>query len=90
MKPFAALLALAFTATPAFAQELDPAPAVQEPTVRYQAVTEIDGEDLTVSGANKGPEGALVTTRRASQFRPLVKLRTHFDPELLDSANQIR
>ena len=103
MKIHAALFALAFAslASPSFAQQAEPsspadaAPADTDqddpvPRVRYQAVTEIDGEDVRVSGAVSGPHESFVSLRRDQQFRPLIRLRENFDQEMKDSAAHVR
>ncbi len=95
MKLIAPLSALILAlATPAWAQQSPDAEAVpeseQQPKVRYQAVTEITGDDLSVTGGLSGPSGATVNLRREQQFRPLIRLREHFDREMQESANQVR
>jgi hypothetical protein len=97
MKTFSLLtLAIAAFAVPAFAQS-EPRESVDidtvaedAPQVRYQSVTEIDGEALKLTGVVKGPGEAYVALRRSTQFRPLVTLRTEFDLEMQDSANAMR
>ncbi|GEM_PF-3310084 len=63
---------------------------VDESRVRYQRVTEIEGDGLNLTGTIKGPDGSIVSLRRSAQFRPLVKLREHFNPEMAGSVNSIR
>ncbi len=76
---------------PAFANPDEDEPVeAPESRVRYQKVTEIDGDALELTGAVKGPRGDIISLRRSAQFRPLVQLREHFDVEMKDSANAIR
>jgi len=78
-----ALMSLAI-AVPAFAQDED------EDSVRYKKKTEIDFEDVSVDGELKKPHGAYLLDKRQSSFNPLIKLKTEFNQEMIESVNQIR
>ncbi len=75
---FAALALIAFTASPAFAQD--------EPS---KSVTEYDYEDDVVTGKIKKPSDELVTGERGPKAGSLVTPRTNFVPELIKSVEQL-
>ncbi len=71
-------------ALPAMAQDEDDA------SVRYKKKTEIDFEDISVDGELKKPHGAYLLDKRQSSFNPLIKMKTEFNKEMIESVNQIR
>lgn len=77
-----ALLGASFSA-PAAAQDSDE-------NVRYRARTEIDFEDVSVDGELTKPNGAYLLEKRKSNFNPLIRLKTDFTEEMMESVNQIR
>ena len=81
-----ALLTAAF-ASPAFAQDDE---LSGEGDVRYKKKTEIDFEDVSVDGELKKPHGAYLLDKRQSSFNPLIRMKTDFNPEMIESVNQIR
>jgi len=78
----AALFALTLTAAPALAQE--------EPEVIYQDRTEIDFEEVDVSGELVKPQGQLLLERRRASFNPLITLRTEFNTEMRESIDDVK
>ena len=87
------LFALSFiTATPAFAQNdpFDDDADETDPNIRYKAETEIDFREQHVGGGLKGPGIGEITERPGSVFNPLIRLKTDFTAEMIESANQIR
>ncbi len=78
-----ALLSLS-VAAPAAAQDED------ESDVRYRKKTEIDFEDVSVDGELKKPHGAYLLDKRQSSFNPLIRMKEDFNPEMVESVNQIR
>ena len=64
--------------------------AQNEPDVRYKAKTEIDFEDVSIAGELKKPHGAYLLDKRQSSFNPLIRLKSNFNQEMIDSVNQIR
>ena len=77
-----ALIALTSLAAPAFAQE--------EPDVIYQERTEIDFEEVDVSGELVKPQGTLLLERRRASFNPLITLRTEFNTEMRQSIDDVK
>jgi len=66
------------------------APPEDESNVRYKPVTEIDIGEIDVNGAIRKPLGTAVLEKRRSTFNPLLTLRADFEPEMLESVNQVR
>lgn len=58
--------------------------------VVYRQTTEIDFEDLEIEGALQKPQSALVLERKKASFNPLVKLRTDWNDEMSQSADEIK
>jgi len=59
-------------------------------SVQYKQRTEIDFEDLDVSGELVKPQGALLLDRKRANFNPLIKLRTDFDEEMEKSVDEVK
>lgn len=76
------LAAATLLSTPAFAQE--------EPDVIYQDRTEIDFEEVDVSGELVKPQGQLLLERRRAAFNPLITLRTEFNDEMRESVDEVK
>lgn len=58
--------------------------------VRYRATTEINFEGVDVEGEIKKPAGSYLLDRKRSKFSPLIKFRTDFDKEMLQSVDEIK
>lgn len=58
--------------------------------IKYKSRTEIDFEDLDVTGQLVKPQGALLLDRTKASFNPLIKLRTDFNPEISSSVTEIK
>ncbi len=84
------ILALLLCALPAWAapppDSLDEKPA----EVRYKAVTDLVIDEVRVDGGVARPTGVVSWELRRSSFNPLVKLRADFDPEVVESVQQVR
>lgn len=85
-------LLVALVATPALAQnplaEVTP-PADEGQTVVYKKVTEYDFEGDDVEGRTLIPEGVFTSARGGDRHRSLIRIRTHFVPALLASAQDL-
>ncbi len=85
-----ALIALAvplFTSS-AFAAD-DEMDADSGRQIKYNSRTEIDFEDVEVSGELVKPEGSLLLDRKRASFNPLIKLRTDFNDEMKASVDEV-
>lgn len=78
-------LALVFVAfAPAFAQTQRVAPKV-----RYEQKTRIDvTEDESVTGTTASGDGLMVDGRRPPRHTSLIRVRTDFVPEMVQSAER--
>lgn len=91
VRPLFILLALAL----AFALAPGPVAAQQKPApspagdVQYKSKTVYDFDDDIVEGDLIRPEGELVDTRKGAKHSSLIKIRPHFVPEMLKSAEDI-
>lgn len=88
MKLFAAVAlgALVLSAAPALAQSK--VVQGQDSTV-FKKKTVIDFSDVTLEGELTKPEGAYGLSRGKTKFNSLIKLRTHFTPEMNKSTDQL-
>lgn len=77
---------LAIAAAPALAQDTVIQQADQ--TV-YKKKTVIDFSDVTIQGELTKPQGSYLLNRRKTRFRSLLKSRTNFLPELLNSTDSL-
>lgn len=59
------------------------------PNVFYKRKTEYDFEDDVVEGSFVRPEGEFIDVRRGTRQSSLIKIREHFVPEMLKSAEDI-
>jgi hypothetical protein len=77
----------------AFAQEEVEATdgkVVQEADVtKFKKKTVIDFSDVTIQGELTKPEGSYLLNRKKTNFRSLLKTRTNFLPELLNSTDNL-
>lgn len=70
-------------------------PAVAQNVVKgedstvFKKKTTIDFSDVTLEGELTKPEGAYGLARGKTKFNSLIKLRTHFQPELQKSVEQL-
>jgi len=80
--------ALGFAVAPGLvaAQQRAAAPAGD---VQYKSKTVYDFDDDIVEGDLIRPEGELVDTRKGAKHSSLIKIRPHFVPEMLKSAEDI-
>lgn len=58
--------------------------------VQYKAKTEIDFEGLDVSGELVKPAGSVVAETKRAAFNPLIRLRTDFAQEMVESVDEIK
>ncbi len=83
-------LALGLAVAPGLvaAQQQKPA-AAPAGDAQYKSKTVYDFDDDIVEGDLIRPEGELVDTRKGAKHSSLIKIRTHFVPEMLKSAEDI-
>ena len=62
----------------------------EEPIVVFKKETHLDFELFDVKGQLIKPSGTIVIERQKAIFNPLLKLRGHFNSELMNSINTIR
>lgn len=79
---------LTFAAPAAFAQ--DDEEGGDDKKVQYKAKTEIDFEGLDVSGELVKPAGSVVAETKRAAFNPLIRLRTDFAQEMVESVDEIK
>jgi hypothetical protein len=82
--PLLAMMSISMTA---WAQSEDGPPEV------YASETVLDEDafrDLKVEGEMVGPHGGVTMTRRIATFPPMVRLRTDFAQEMVESLDEIR
>ena len=58
--------------------------------VEYKKKTEIDFEELDITGQMVKPQGALLLDRKRASFNPLIKLRSDFNVEMSNSVTEIK
>ena len=58
--------------------------------VEYKKKTEIDFEELDVTGQLVKPQGALLLDRKRASFNPLIRLRSDFNVEISNSVTEIK
>ncbi len=56
--------------------------------VTYRSRSDVDFDDVRVDGALRRPGGVMLDRGRSS-YQPLIRQRTHFNDELLDSVDEI-
>ena len=62
----------------------------KEPKIIYKQKTEIDFEGLEIEGELLKPHGSVIRERKPAPFNPLIELRTDFQKEILQSAEDIK
>lgn len=80
---------LAPTLVFAQAKGAKPAKAQEGGGDQYQKTTKYDFEDDVVTGDLVRPDGELIDSRRGAKHSSLIKIRQHFIPEMLKSAEDI-
>ena len=58
--------------------------------VIYKQRTEIDFEDVDVTGELIKPQGALIISRKKATFPPLIKLREDWNDELKRTIDKVK
>ncbi|MCB9555096.1 MAG: adventurous gliding motility protein CglF [Deltaproteobacteria bacterium] len=61
----------------------------EPPKVTYKKKTIYDFDDDLVEGELQRPDGEYIDTRRKAKHSSLIKIREHFIPEMLKSAEDI-
>lgn len=59
------------------------------PQAKYKRETNYDFDDDVVEGELQRPDGEIIDTRRQARHSSLIKVREHFIPEILKSAENI-
>ena len=62
----------------------------EETVVVYKQKTEIDFEGFEIEGQLLKPNGSIITERKQATFNPLIKLRTEFNHEMIESVKDIK
>ncbi len=75
-----------FTASTAIAQDTDDSGRA----IKYKERTEIDFEDVDVTGELVKPAGALIINRKKASFPPLIRLREDFNDEMKRSIDKVK
>ena len=83
MRTIIFILALLF---PAMAHTQDK----EDRKIIYKARTEIDFEDVDVTGELIKPQGALIINRKKATFPPLIKLREDWNDELKRTIDKVK
>ena len=55
-----------------------------------ETVHKLNFEDMELTATVKKPQGEMIFERLKGQFNPLVTLRADFQPEMLESINEIK
>lgn len=84
MRSFLLAAAMLFASGTALAQD------TTGQQVKYKERTVIDFEGVDVTGELVKPSGALLLDRRKADFNPLIKLRSEFNKEMVQSVDQIK
>jgi hypothetical protein len=84
MKTILFILALLFPAM-AYAQDEE-----KDRKIIYKERTEIDFEDVDVTGELIKPAGALIINRKKATFPPLIKLREDWNDELKRTIDKVK
>jgi len=86
---------LLLSSTAAFAQ--DDSSNLSAPTtddsgqqVQYKQKTEIDFDQIDVSGQLVKPEGQLLLERKKASFNPLIRFREDFNTEMKQSIDEVK
>jgi len=62
----------------------------QDRATEYKKRTEIDFEAIELTGVMVKPEGSVIIERRKAEFNPLIRIRTDFNEEMVDSVREIK
>ena len=84
MRTILFILALLFP-TMAHAQDKE-----EDRKIIYKERTEIDFEDVDVTGELIKPQGALIISRKKATFPPLIKLREDWNDELKRTIDKVK
>lgn len=82
-----ALVAFMLISPAAFAQ--DEADAESGRSIKYKERTEIDFEEVDVTGELVKPQGQLISTVRQASFNPMIRVRTEFNEEMRQSVDEV-
>ena len=87
----AALVSVAMTSLPAFAQEQGGGQGgtTTEGNVRYNKTTTINFEDDVVEGDLTKPDGEYVEARKKVKHSNLIRIREHFKDEVMESVGEL-
>jgi len=58
--------------------------------VVYQKQTEIDFDEIDITGEMIKPQGILSKDKQIVKFNPLIELRTDWDLEMIQSVSEIK
>jgi hypothetical protein len=83
-----ALALLLFAPAAAYAQ--DEVDADSGRSIKYKERTEIDFEEVDVSGELVKPQGQLLLDRKRASFNPLIRLRENWNEEMKDSVDEVK
>jgi len=86
MKRLIAAVVLALAGSPAVAVARPPPPGAK---VTYQKKTVINFEDDTIQGDLTKPDGEYVETRKKVRHSNLIKIRTEFRDNVLQSVGEL-
>lgn len=81
------LIPLVLLVAPALAPAQD---AEGDQDVRYKERTEIDFEEVDVSGELIKPQGQLLLERKKASFNPLIRFREDFNEEMRQSIDEVK
>jgi hypothetical protein len=62
----------------------------EKPKVVYEQRTEIDFDEMEVTGELVKPQGSVITARKRAVFDSFIKLRVNWDKEMKKSTKEIR
>lgn len=82
MRRFILFLALGLWATASAAW-------ANEPTIEYEQVTELNFDDDTIEGDLTRPDGELVEAKRKVNHTNLIKIRSGFRDQVLESVGEL-
>jgi hypothetical protein len=83
---FAALGLSPLVASTGYAQAVDD----EGREIRYKARTEIDFEEVDVTGELVKPQGQLLLERKKASFNPLIRFREDFNEEMRQSIDEVK
>ena len=89
MRRFALLAFMLVSPMKAFAQDATETDPDSTRTIKYKERTEIDFEEVDVSGELVKPQGQLISTVRQASFNPMIRVRTEFNEEMRQSVDEV-